>query len=123
MIAVRSKRAERRKGVSESTITKLFRRVTKYGRQGKISRMCAAFTAAPAAGGNSETLAKLRKLSPDRFVPLRCPRRARIAERVQKVSAAARVKFEEEHLVPAVYSNRWRGRRAEAEGPQAPKAG
>ena len=66
--------------------------------------MCAAFTAAPAAGGNSETLAKLRKLSPDRFVPLRCPRRARNAERVQKVSAAARVKFEEEHLVPAVYS-------------------
>jgi hypothetical protein len=42
----RTKRAEKRSGVSKQTLAKLFRRATQFGRQGKISRMCAAFTAA-----------------------------------------------------------------------------
>ena len=104
MAKARSKKAVRREGKSAPSIAKLFKRVTKYGRQGKISRMCAAFTAAMAAPGDERTLTELKQLAPSLFVPAGCPRRARIAERVAEISRSSRITFKEQHLVPALSS-------------------
>jgi hypothetical protein len=104
MAKARSKKAVRREGKSAPSIAKLFKCLTKYGRQGKISRMCAAFIAAMAAPGDERTLTELKQLAPLLFVPAGCPRRARIVERVAEISRTSQVTFKEQHLVPALSS-------------------
>jgi hypothetical protein len=100
----RRRRAERRSEASVMTLDKLFRRATRNGRHGKTSRMCVGFMAPTSAPGHQDVLDELEWLVPSLFVPEGCPRRARIAERVAVVSKCDRIKFEEQHLVPAVYS-------------------
>jgi hypothetical protein len=102
MAKARSKKVVWWDGKSAPSIAKLFKRVTKYGRQGKISRMCVAFTTTMAAPGDERTLIELKQLAPSLFVPVACPRRAPIVERVTEISHTPWVTFKEQHLVPAL---------------------
>eukprot|EP01052_Picozoa_sp_SAG31_P007433 SAG31_NODE_354_length_17223_cov_18.708771_19_plen_514_part_00 len=97
-----SARAKRRVGASQPTKKQLFKRVTKYGRQGRLSRMCAAFDAAPVAPGDEDTVKTLKTLSPPTFVPMECPRREAVQTAVRENKKRNRVRLKPEDVAKAV---------------------